>query len=99
METELDLEKVINDYNRFMAVNKYHHETINRRYFTLQRFLTRYEFLSTDNLRDFIDESDFMKAESYCLLKMDLLCFLRYLEKEKLISERLYTQVDSCDYN
>ncbi|MCB0279537.1 MAG: hypothetical protein KDD94_08555 [Calditrichaeota bacterium] len=93
-EIKLDLQVIRNSYIRFMEQRNYPAELVNRRAFTYQRFIDHHETLDSVSLKEFYDNNDFLRPHSHCLVLMDLLAWLRFMENEKLIDQRMYLDLD-----
>ncbi|MCB0278021.1 MAG: hypothetical protein KDD94_00860 [Calditrichaeota bacterium] len=90
----MDLQTIRNAYLRYLELNSYPADIVNRRGFTYQRFIDHHETLDSVSLQCFYESNDFLRPHSWCLLRLDLLAWLRYMEKEGLINGDMWLRLD-----
>ncbi|MCB0279959.1 MAG: hypothetical protein KDD94_10670 [Calditrichaeota bacterium] len=85
---------ILNSYVLQMEQLSYPSELVNRRQFTYQRFIDHHETLDSVSLQCFYESNSFLRPHSYCLLRLDLLAWLRYMEKQGLIDGEMFMRLD-----
>ncbi|MCB0279415.1 MAG: hypothetical protein KDD94_07935 [Calditrichaeota bacterium] len=90
----MDIQAARNAYIRHLEQHAYPTELVNRRAFTFQRFIDHHETLDSISLKEFTESNSFLRPHSYCLLRLDLLAWLRYMEREKLIDGEMFLRLD-----
>ena len=90
----MDLQEILNSYIRHLEQNNYPAELVNRRAFIYQRFIDYFDNLDSESLLAFYNDNNFLRPHSHCLLQLDLLAWLRFMETEKLIDGTLYLALD-----
>ncbi|MCB0280316.1 MAG: hypothetical protein KDD94_12480 [Calditrichaeota bacterium] len=90
----MDLQLILNTYIRHLELNNFPATIVSRRSFTYQRFINSYDELNSESLINFYNDNNFLRPHSQCLLQLDLLSWLRFMEIEKLIDHRLFMNLD-----
>ncbi|MCB0278283.1 MAG: hypothetical protein KDD94_02185 [Calditrichaeota bacterium] len=90
----MDLQTIRNAYLRQMEQLAYPADLVSRRAFTFQRFIDHHETLDSVSLQCFYESNNFLRPHSLCLLRLDLLAWLRYMEREKLIDGEMFMRLD-----
>ncbi|MCB0278743.1 MAG: hypothetical protein KDD94_04525 [Calditrichaeota bacterium] len=86
--------EAIDEYIQYLALSRYPAEIVRRRLITFKRFLKTYGELNKANIIDFIDANNFLRKQSYYLLKCDFLSLLHYYNDWPLIDKELFAVVD-----
>ncbi|MCB0277856.1 MAG: hypothetical protein KDD94_00030 [Calditrichaeota bacterium] len=90
----MDLQVIRDAYLRQMEQLAYPADIVSRRAFTYQRFIDHHETLDSVSLKEFAESNSFLRPHSHCLLQLDVLSWLRYMEREKLIDAELWIRFD-----